>query len=125
MRDLISQVRADVITEGGAGGALHRSRFGDHLHFREKKGDALEGVFMEDARDPDKPSVYLAERGHTVSMGDTSFLVLESGYVQRGQGVGKDPAWSPSTATHWTCRSSPRTPSRPSTSLANGRLTIS
>jgi lipopolysaccharide export system permease protein len=47
---------------------------------------------MEDARDPDKPSVYLAERGHTVAMGDTSFLILESGYVQRGQGVGKDPA---------------------------------
>jgi lipopolysaccharide export system permease protein len=62
------------------------------FHFRERKGDALEGVFMEDARDPDKPSVYLAERGHTVSMGDTSFLILESGYVQRGQGAGKDPA---------------------------------
>lgn len=92
LRDLISQVRADVITKVAQEGRFTVLDSGITFHFREKKGDALEGVFMEDARDPDKPSVYLAERGHTVSMGDTSFLVLESGYVQRGQGVGKDPA---------------------------------
>jgi lipopolysaccharide export system permease protein len=62
------------------------------FHFREKRGDALEGVFMEDARDLDKPSVYLAERGHTVSTDQASFLILENGYVQRSQGPGKDPA---------------------------------
>lgn len=92
LRDLISHVRADVITKVAQEGRFTVLDSGITFHFREKKGDALEGVFMEDARDPDKPSVYLAERGHTVAMGDTSFLILESGYVQRGQGVGKDPA---------------------------------
>src|SRR4029077_10816781 len=92
LRDLISHVRADVITKVAQEGRFTVLDSGITFHFREKKGDALEGVFMEDARAPDKPSVYLAERGHTVAMGDTSFLILESGYVQRGQGVGKDPA---------------------------------
>ncbi|MBV8964228.1 MAG: LPS export ABC transporter permease LptF [Hyphomicrobiales bacterium] len=92
LRDLISHVRADVITKVAQEGRFTVLDSGITFHFREKKGDALEGVFMEDARDPDKPSVYLAERGHTVTAGDTSFLILESGYVQRGQGVGKDPA---------------------------------
>jgi lipopolysaccharide export system permease protein len=92
LRDLISHVRADVITKVAQEGRFTVLDSGITFHFREKKGDALEGVFMEDARDPDKPSVYLAERGHTVSLGDASFLVLESGYVQRGQGAGKDPA---------------------------------
>jgi lipopolysaccharide export system permease protein len=46
---------------------------------------------MEDARDPQKPNVYIAERGRTVQIGGTSFLVLEKGYVQRTQAAGKDP----------------------------------
>ena len=92
LRDLISHVRADVITKVAQEGRFTVLDSGITFHFREKKGDALEGVFMEDARDPDKPSVYLAERGHTVSAGEASFLILENGYVQRGQGAGKDPA---------------------------------
>jgi lipopolysaccharide export system permease protein len=92
LRDLISQVRADVITKVAQEGRFTVLDSGITFHFREKKGDALEGVFMEDARTPDKPSVYLAERGHTVAIGNASFLVLENGYVQRGQGAGNDPA---------------------------------
>ena len=64
-------MRADVITKVAQEGRFTVLDSGITFHFREKKGDALEGVFMEDARDPDKPSVYLAERGHTVSMGGT------------------------------------------------------
>jgi lipopolysaccharide export system permease protein len=92
LRDLISHVRADVITKVAQEGRFTVLDSGITFHFRERKGEALEGVFMEDSRDPDKPSVYLAERGHTVSMDTASFLVLEKGYVQRGQGAGKDPA---------------------------------
>jgi lipopolysaccharide export system permease protein len=92
LRDLISQVRADVITTETQEGRFVVLDSGITFHFREKKGDALEGVFMEDARIPDKPSVYLAERGHTVAIDKASFLILEKGYVQRGQGEGKDPA---------------------------------
>ncbi|MFI5011662.1 MAG: LPS export ABC transporter permease LptF [Hyphomicrobiales bacterium] len=92
LRDLISHVRADVITKVAQEGRFTVLDSGVTFHFREKKGDALEGVFMEDSRDPEKPSVYLAERGHTVSTASASFLVLESGYVQRSQGAGKDPA---------------------------------
>ena len=92
LRDVISHVRADVITKVAQEGRFTVTDSGITFHFREKKGDALEGVFMEDGRDPAKPSIYLAERGHTVTMGEASFLVLENGYVQRSQGPGKDPA---------------------------------
>jgi len=92
LRDLISHVRADVITKVAQEGRFTVLDSGITFHFREKKGDALEGVFMEDGRDPDKPSIYLAERGHTVAVDQASFLVLENGYVQRSQGAGKDPA---------------------------------
>jgi len=92
LRDLISHVRADVITKVAQEGRFTVLDSGITFHFREKRGDSLEGVFMEDARDPAKPSVYLAERGHTVTTPDASFLILEKGYVQRSQGPGKDPA---------------------------------
>jgi lipopolysaccharide export system permease protein len=92
LRDLISHVRADVITKVAQEGRFTVLDSGITFHFREKKGDALEGVFMEDSRDPEKPSVYLAERGHTVATDSASFLILENGYVQRSQGAGKDPA---------------------------------
>ncbi|SDR50713.1 lipopolysaccharide export system permease protein [Rhizobiales bacterium GAS191] len=92
LRDLISHVRADVITKVAQEGRFTVLDSGITFHFRERRGDSLEGVFMEDARDPEKPSVYLAERGHTVSVEQASFLVLENGYVQRSQGAGKDPA---------------------------------
>jgi lipopolysaccharide export system permease protein len=92
LRDLISHVRADVITKVAQEGRFTVLDSGITFHFREKKGDSLEGVFMEDSRDPAKPSVYLAERGHTVSTESASFLILEHGYVQRSQGDGKDPA---------------------------------
>jgi lipopolysaccharide export system permease protein len=92
LRDLISHMRADVITKVAQEGRFTVLDSGITFHFREKKGDSLEGVFMEDSRDPAKPSVYLAERGHTVSTDSASFLILEKGYVQRSQGEGKDPA---------------------------------
>jgi lipopolysaccharide export system permease protein len=92
LRDLISHVRADVITKVAQEGRFTVLDSGITFHYREKKGDALEGVFMEDSRDPEKPSVYLAERGHTVTTDSASFLILENGYVQRSQGEGKDPA---------------------------------
>ena len=111
LRDLISHVRADVITKVAQEGRFTVLDSGITFHFREKKGDALEGVFMEDARDPDKPSVYLAERGHTVAMGDDelphSRKRLCPARPGRGQGSGDGhlrPLRARSFATRPGCR---------------------
>ena len=53
------------------------------FHYREKAGDALVGIFMQDRRDPSQPSIYLAERGRTVEAEGQSFLMLEKGTIQR------------------------------------------
>ncbi len=53
------------------------------FHYREKSGDALLGIFMQDRRDPNQPSIYIAERGRTVEAEGNSFLMLEKGTIQR------------------------------------------
>ena len=60
------------------------------FHYRERAGDALLGIFMEDPRDKDKIIVYLAERGQTVESNGQAYLVLEKGSVQRQQPNSRD-----------------------------------
>jgi lipopolysaccharide export system permease protein len=60
------------------------------FHYRERAGDALLGIFMEDQRDKNKPIVYLAERGQTVEQNGQAYLVLEKGSVQRREQNSKD-----------------------------------
>ena len=60
------------------------------FHYRERSGDALLGIFMEDQRDKTKVVVYLAERGQTVESNGQAYLVLEQGSVQRKEPDSKD-----------------------------------
>jgi lipopolysaccharide export system permease protein len=60
------------------------------FHYRERSGDALLGIFMEDLREKDKAIVYLAERGQTVEQGGNAYLVLQKGSVQRKEPNSRD-----------------------------------
>ena len=60
------------------------------FHYRERSGDALLGIFMEDQREKDKAIVYLAERGQTVEQNGQAYLVLEKGSVQRKEPNSRD-----------------------------------
>jgi lipopolysaccharide export system permease protein len=53
------------------------------FHYREKQGQALLGIFMQDRRDPNQPAVYIAERGQSAEADGNSFLMLEKGTIQR------------------------------------------
>src|SRR5215213_8505663 len=53
------------------------------FHFRERSGDALLGIFMQDRREQGRTIVYLAERGQTMDFNDHSYLVLEKGSIHR------------------------------------------
>ena len=63
------------------------------FHYRERgPNGALLGIFMQDRRDPDQVSTYIAETGETAESGDQSYLVLEKGSVQRQSKGDRDPA---------------------------------
>ncbi len=83
LRDLLSRIRADVVSNIVREGQFTPLDRGIIFHFREKSGAALEGIFIQDRRDPDRTVVYVAERGQTVETEGMSYLVLENGSVQR------------------------------------------
>lgn len=86
LRDLITNMRADFVSNIVSEGQFTTLDSGITFHYREKSGDALMGIFMQDERDPEKVMVYIAERGQTVTVNDESYLVLENGSVlQQGQ----------------------------------------
>lgn len=83
LRDLITLIRADFVANVVKEGQFVALDSGVTFHYREKQGDALLGIFMQDRRDPNQPAVYIAERGRTVEADGNSFLMLEKGTIQR------------------------------------------
>lgn len=83
LRDLITLIRADFVANVVKEGQFVSLDSGVTFHYREKSGDALLGIFMQDRRDPNQPSIYIAERGRTVEAEGNSFLMLEKGTIQR------------------------------------------
>ncbi|RDI60241.1 LPS export ABC transporter permease LptF [Microvirga subterranea] len=83
MRNLVTKIRADFVATMAKEGQFITLDNGITFHYRERSGDALLGIFMEDQREKDKAIVYLAERGQTVENNGQAYLVLEKGSVQR------------------------------------------
>lgn len=83
LRDLITLIRADFIANVVKEGQFVSLDSGITFHYRERVGDALVGIFMQDRRDPNQPSIYIAEQGRTVDVDGSSFLMLEKGTIQR------------------------------------------
>jgi lipopolysaccharide export system permease protein len=90
LRLLFTRIRADFVATMAKEGQFITLDNGITFHYRERSGDALLGIFMEDQRDKKKPIVYLAERGQTVEQNGQSYLVLEKGSVQRKEQQSKD-----------------------------------
>jgi lipopolysaccharide export system permease protein len=90
LRDLVTKVRADFVSNVAREGQFINLDQGITFHYRERAGDALLGIFMQDRRDPDKSIVYIAERGQAVELNGTPYLVLEQGVVHREKGDGGD-----------------------------------
>jgi lipopolysaccharide export system permease protein len=93
IRILITKIRADFLTHVISEGQFATLDAGFVFHYRERGANgALLGIFMQDRRDPDQISTYIAERGETAESGDQSYLVLEKGSVQRQSKGDRDPA---------------------------------
>lgn len=93
LRDLITKIRADFITNVVREGTFTTLDSGFMFHYRSRGPDgSLKSILMEDRRDPAHVSTYMAETGQTVQIEDNSFLVLSRGNVQRRQPKDRSPA---------------------------------
>lgn len=84
LRDVLTQVRADFITNIVRPGQFTTLDKGFVFHYRERgPSGELYGIFMQDRRLATKVTTYVAEVGQTVEKDDQNFLVLKRGNVQR------------------------------------------
>lgn len=90
MRDLVTKIRADFVANMVKEGQFTTLDNGVTFHYRERAGDALLGIFMQDRREQGKAIVYLAERGQTVESNGQAYLVLEKGSVHRQEPNSRD-----------------------------------
>lgn len=84
LRDLLTQIRADVVAK-----VLQEGRFTTldkniTFHFRQKNNaGTMYGILIHDGRDPKQPTTYLAERGQIVTHEGRTYMVLDQGSVHR------------------------------------------
>jgi lipopolysaccharide export system permease protein len=90
LRDLITRIRADFVANIVKEGQFTSLENGVTFHFRERSGEALLGILIQDRREPGKSIVYLAERGQVMEANEQSYLLLESGTVHRQESSGRD-----------------------------------
>ncbi len=93
IRDLVTKIRADVLTRIVREGQFTTLEQGFVFHYRERgPGGALLGIFIQDRRDPERLNTYISESGLTVENGAQSYLILEKGSLQRQARGDRDPA---------------------------------
>ncbi len=92
LRDWAAQVRADILTNIVQPGRFTTVSGSLTFHIADRKPDGLlEGIFVDDGRDPKEHSTYLAERGEIVENENGSFLGMEGGSIQRVTAGERDP----------------------------------
>ena len=91
LRTLVTQVRADIISQVLQPGRFSSPESGLTFHIRDRSmnGDLL-GLLVHDERDGKEVMSYLAERGRIVTNEDGAYLVMMDGYVHRYDGEAKD-----------------------------------
>jgi lipopolysaccharide export system permease protein len=87
LRDQLANVNADIVANVAQPGRFTSIERGLTFHVRERaSGGILQGIFINDARDPARVSTYVAERGRIIPSAQAMILVLEQGSIHRGGG---------------------------------------
>jgi lipopolysaccharide export system permease protein len=87
LRDQISMVNADIVSNVAVPGRFTAIDRGLTFHVRERApGGVLLGIFINDERDRAQSTTYIAERGRIIPSGSILILVLEQGSIQRSGG---------------------------------------
>lgn len=91
LREFVTQVRADLISQVLQPGRFSSPENGLTFHIRERdlNGDLL-GLLVHDERDDKQVMSYLAERGRIITNDEGSYLVMLDGYVHRYNSEDKD-----------------------------------
>lgn len=88
-----AEITADVLTNILQPGRFARLDENLTIRIRERQpGGILAGIFIDDRRDPNERVSIVAEHGEVVKNDTGSFLVLETGNLQRFEAGKRDPA---------------------------------
>jgi lipopolysaccharide export system permease protein len=89
----IAKVRTDVVSNIVRPGAFKSVDRGLIFHIREKHSEnQFRGVFIDDTRTPDERITIVAEYGQIVNRGDSAFLIMRDGNIERRRAKERDPA---------------------------------
>jgi lipopolysaccharide export system permease protein len=81
--DLLNKIRADVVSRIIEPGRFTWIEDKIAFHYKEKADQTLLGLLIQDRRDPNRISTYLADRGEVIESGGKPYLILEKGSVHR------------------------------------------
>src|SRR5215217_2427233 len=92
LRTWAAQLRADLVSTIVKPGRFTTIERGLTFHIRDRRPSGqLIGILIDDRRDPKERATFLAERGDILENDRGTFLVLESGSVQRREETRRDP----------------------------------
>jgi lipopolysaccharide export system permease protein len=92
LRRWATEVRADLVTNIVQPGRFITIEQGLVFHLRERQPNGLLlGIFLDDRRNPQEESTFLAEQGEIVENDEGTYLVLVNGSVQRHPIGQRDP----------------------------------
>ncbi len=94
LREQVSKVNADIVSNVAVPGRFMAMDRGLTFHIRERGPNGLMmGIFVFDARNPESETTYIAERGRITQSERGSYLILDQGLMQRRQGQTKSPSF--------------------------------
>jgi lipopolysaccharide export system permease protein len=92
-RNWAAHLRADLVSTIVKPGRFTTIERGLTFYIRDRRSNGqLAGILIDDRRNPKERATFLAERGEILQNERGTFLVLESGSVQRREAEKRDPA---------------------------------
>jgi lipopolysaccharide export system permease protein len=93
LRDWLTEVRANVVSNIVQPGRFTALESGVTIHIRERRPNGqLAGIFLDDRRNPNERLTVLSEIGELLDNSSGTYLVLQKGIVQRHETGQRDPA---------------------------------
>jgi len=93
LRDWLTEVRANVVSNIVQPGRFTPLESGVTIHIRERRPNGqLAGIFLDDRRNPSERITVLSEVGELLDNSSGTYLVLQKGLVQRHEAGQRDPA---------------------------------
>ena len=93
LRDWLTEVRANVVSTIVQPGRFTQIETGVTIHIRERLPNGqLVGIFLDDQRNPNERMSILSETGELLDNDNGTFLILQTGLVQRQESGRHDPA---------------------------------